>query len=333
MREPAFIKKNKDKWQRFEALLQQKEKPATPDEQAALFIQITDDLSYAKTFYPKSSVTQYLNSLAAKVHQSIYRNKKEESSRIVQFWKYELPLVMYEVRYKLLYAFLIFSIAIAIGVISSANDNTFVRLILGDAYVNMTLDNIEKGDPMGVYKHMGQMEMWVYIAWNNVRVSFLAFIFGVFLSFGTGLVLLQNGIMLGAFQYFFYQKGLFLTSFLTIWIHGTLEISAIIIAGCAGFVMGNSILFPRTYSRRDSFRIGAKKGLKIIVGLVPIFILAAFFEGFITRLTEMPDVLKLAIILGSLAFVIWYFVVYPRHLFDGGRWTADDGRWTVDDRR
>ncbi|MFK7904312.1 MAG: stage II sporulation protein M [Chitinophagales bacterium] len=314
MREPAFIKKNKDKWQRFEALLQKKERPATPDEQAALFIQITDDLSYAKTFYPKSPITEYLNTLAAQVHQSIYRNKKEENSRILQFWKYELPLIMYEVRHKLLYAFLIFSIAILIGVVSSANDATFVRLILGDDYVNMTLDNIEKGDPMGVYNHMGQMEMWVYIAWNNVRVSFLAFIFGVFFSFGTGFILLQNGIMLGAFQYFFYQKGLFLTSFLTIWIHGTLEISAIVIAGCAGFVMGNSILFPRTYSRGESFRIGAKKGLKIIVGLVPIFILAAFFEGFITRLTEMPDALKWTIILVSLAFVIWYFVIYPRQL-------------------
>lgn len=314
MREPAFIKKNKDKWQRFEALLHKKDEPATPDEQAALFIQITDDLSYAKTFYPKSHITQYLNDLAAKVHQSIYRNKKEEGSRIVRFWKYELPLIMYEVRHKLLYAFLIFSIAVAIGAISSANDNTFVRLILGDGYVNMTLENIEKGDPMGVYKHMGQMDMWIMIAWNNVRVSFFAFIFGVFISLGTGMVLLQNGIMLGAFQYFFYQKGLFLTSFLTIWIHGTLEISAIVIAGCAGFVMGNSILFPRTYSRRESFRMGAKKGLKIIVGLIPIFILAAFFEGFITRLTEMPDVLKWVIILASLAFVIWYFVIYPRQL-------------------
>src|SRR3546814_13017991 len=84
--------------------------------------------------------------------------------------------------------------------------------------------------------------------------------------------------MLGAFQFFFYQKGLLLTSVLSIWIHGTLEISAIIIAGSAGLVMGNSLLFPGTWSRLESFRRGARRGLKIVIGLVPVFITAALLE-------------------------------------------------------
>jgi uncharacterized membrane protein SpoIIM required for sporulation len=127
-------------------------------------------------------------------------------------------------------------------------------------------------------------------------------------------MLLYNGIMLGAFQYFFYQKGLLLTSVLTIWIHGTLEISAIIIAGCAGLVLGNSILFPGTYSRLESLKLGAKKGLKIIVGLVPVFIMAGFLESFVTRLTEMPSIVKTGIIFLSAAFIIYYFIIYPIQL-------------------
>ena len=313
MREPAFIKQNAERWQKFEKMLANR-KQITPDEQAELFIQLTDDLSYAKTFYPKSKIVGYLNTLASKVHRNIYKNKKEESSRFIRFWVYELPQLFQKSHKELLYSFIVFMIAICIGIISSANDTTFVNLILGDRYVNMTLENIDKGDPMAVYKKMNEMDMFLAITFNNVRVSFMAFMLGIFCSFGTAYVLFSNGVMLGAFQYFFYAKGLFWTSFLTIWIHGTLEISAIVIAGCAGFVMGNSILCPQTYSRVDSFKMGVRQGTKIIIGLVPIFIVAGFLEGFVTRHTELPSFVKLFIILFSFAFIVWYFIIYPIRL-------------------
>jgi uncharacterized membrane protein SpoIIM required for sporulation len=313
MREAAFIKQHATKWKRFEELLSHKS-TTSPDEHAELFIQLTDDLSYAKTFYPKSEVTQYLNKLTAKVHQSIYKNKREDSNRILSFWRYELPYLFYKSHKQLLYAFIFFSLSIFIGALSAANDDTFVRLILGDEYINMTLENIEKGDPMAVYKQRAEVDMFLGITLNNIRVSFMAFAMGIFLSFGTAYILFTNGIMVGAFQYFFYTKGLFLTSFLTIWIHGTLEISAIVIAGCAGFVMGNSILFPGTYSRLNALKMGAKQGLKIIIGLVPIFIVAGFLEGFVTRQTDLPILIKCLIILISWSFIIGYFVIYPIYL-------------------
>jgi uncharacterized membrane protein SpoIIM required for sporulation len=313
MREALFIKNNTPKWQRFESLLTQKN-ANNPDLLADLFIQLTDDLSFARTNYPESQTTLYLNNLTAKVHQSIYRNKKEEKGRFVRFWKYELPQLFYSAHKQLLYSFLIFAACTMIGAVSAANDINFVRLILGDGYVNMILENIEKGDPLGVYKSEGEINMFLYITLNNIFVSFKTFAYGIFLSIGTVMSLFYNGIMLGAFQYFFYQKGLLLTSVLTIWIHGTLEISAIVIAGCAGLVMGNSILFPGTYSRIESLKMGAKKGLKICIGLVPIFILAGFLESFVTRHTEWPSVVKLAIILLSASFIVYYFIIYPIRL-------------------
>src|SRR3546814_364702 len=158
---------------------------------------------------------------------------------------------------------------------------------------------------------MDTVEMFLYIAFNNIKVSFLAFVAGVLFSFGTVWVLFQNGVMLGAFQFFFYQKGLLLTSVLSIWIHGTLEISAIIIAGSAGLVMGNSLLFPGTWSRLESFRRGARRGLKIVIGLVPVFITAALLEGFVTSHTDMPLWLSVSIITCSGAFLLYYFVLYP----------------------
>ena len=317
MRESAFIKANISKWETFENLITS-DKRKDPDQLASLFIQLTDDLSYAKTHYPKSDITLYLNTLATKVHQSIYKNKREKQNRFVTFWKYELPQIFFEHRKQLLYSLIIFILASVLGAFSAANDATFVRLILGDAYVNMTLENIEKGDPMAVYKSMGQVEMFFRITFNNVMVAMRAFAAGLLFSFGTALMLVYNGVMLGSFQYFFFQKGLLVTSVLSIWIHGTIEIASIVIAGGAGLVMGNSLLFPGTYSRLESLKRGAVKGVKIAVGLVPLFIIAGFLESFITRLTEMPNVIKLAIILGSAIFMVYYVIIYPIRLNNNG---------------
>jgi uncharacterized membrane protein SpoIIM required for sporulation len=101
---------------------------------------------------------------------------------------------------------------------------------------------------------------------------------------------------------------------LTIWIHGTLEISSIVLAGGAGFVMARGLLFPGTYSRAESFRYAAREGGKLAMGLVPIFVLAGFLESFVTRHTEMPIAASLAIIGGSALFIGWYFGWYPWQL-------------------
>ncbi len=321
MREAAFIKQNHSKWEDFEKVLKQPN--PDPDHLADLFIRITDDLAFSQTQYPQSKTTQYLNGLASKVHQNVYKTKKERKGRFGSFWISELPLIIRGCHKQLLYSFLIFAFAALIGAVSAANDDTFVRMILGDQYINMTLRNISNEDPMAVYKQMRESEMFMIITLNNVRVSFLVFVAGVLAPIGSPFLLFQNGVMLGAFQYFFFSQGLFLTSFLTIWIHGTLEISAIIIAGGAGMVMGNSLLFPGTFTRLESFKQGAKNGMKIIIGIIPIFITAGFLEGFVTRHTEYPVFVKSIIILLSVLFIIFYFVIYPITITNRARKSED----------
>lgn len=313
MKEVAFIKQNKEKWKEFEVLLKEKS-TLKPDKLAEIYIAVTDDLSFARTYYIGRPVAQYLNELASGIHYALYKTKPEKKSRFITFWTKELPEVMAQSQKELLYSFVIFLVGTGIGVLSAANDDSFVRLILGDSYVNMTLENIKNGDPMGVYKKMGSESMFVMITMNNIKVSFYVYAAAIFTSIGSGLMLLYNAVMLGSFQYFFYQKGLFLTSFLTIWTHGTLEISAIIIAGAAGIIMGNGFLFPGTYKRIDSFTVNARRGVKIIVGLLPIFITAGFLESFVTRLTEMPMILKIFIILASFSFILYYFVIIPNRI-------------------
>ena len=314
MREAAFVKQNKDKWLKFESVLLNNAQ-ITPDELSGLYIEIADHLSYARTFYPNSQTLNYLNGLASNAHQKIYKTKKEKKNRFLTFWVKEFPLEFYTYQKELLITFLIAVLFTAIGAYSSATDIGFVRSILGDGYVNMTLENIEKDDPMAVYKKMGELDMFLGITINNIRVALYCFVFGIMLGIGTIYMLLQNFIMLGSFQYFFYEKGLLWESVRTIWIHGTIEISVIIIAGCAGLVVGNSILFPKTYTRLTSFVRGVKAGLKIVVSTIPFFIIAGFLEGFVTRHTEMSDWSAIFIIISSLGLILFYYVIYPRQLY------------------
>ena len=270
MKEVVFIRRNIEKWRQTEQIAEHSD-ATTPEVLADAYLDTTSDLAFAQSHYPESRITIYLNGLASALHNEIYANKREKWSRILTFWTREVPQTMWEERRQLLVSFVVFAIAVLIGAVSQWHDTEFSRLILGNQYVDMTLENIANGEPMAVYNGGNETEMFLGITINNVYVSFIIFVMGLFTSIASGWYLVQNGIMLGAFQTF----------------------------------------FPGTYSRLASFRRSARRALKIIVGTVPVFVVAAFIEGFFTRHTEWPVAVRLAVILLSLLFVIGYYIYLP----------------------
>lgn len=279
---------------------------------ASLYIHLVNDLSYAQTYYPKSKTVIYLNYLASQVFQKIYKTKRTERNRLRYFFETEVPLLLYQYKRYLVYAFALFFATVAMGVVSARYDADFVRLILGDGYVNMTLENIKEGNPVAVYKSGSNWGSFIGITLNNLYVGTKCFMYGILGGVGTFYIFLQNSLMLGAFQYFFYQQGVFWESVRGIWIHGAMEIFAIVIEATAGFILGASILFPKTYSRMNSFKIGFKHGLKIFLSTFPFTISAGFLEGFITRYSiDMENWLSSLIILGTLFAITYYYLIYP----------------------
>jgi len=279
---------------------------------ANLYIQLMNDLSYAQTYYAKSKTVVYLNYLASQIYQKIYKTKRTESNRLVYFFKTEVPLLLYEYRRYLVYAFVLFFATVFLGAISARYDADFVRLILGDGYVNTTLENIKDGNPVAIYKSGSNWGSFIGITFNNLRVGMMCYIFGIFGGLGTFYVSLQNAIMIGSFQYFFFQQGVFWKSVRGIWIHGSMEIFGIVIETAAGYILGASLLFPKTYSRMNSFKIGFKNSFKIFLSTVPFTIAAGFLEGFITRYSiDMPNWLSSFIILFTLAIISFYYLIYP----------------------
>lgn len=317
MREISFFNKNEKKWGEIDDVLSTSDN-ISADALSEWYLTLTDDLAYAQTNYPGSKTENYINLLASKIHQRIYRNKKTSKSRIAHFFITEFPTIIFKHRKSLLVSSIIFTLSCLIGAFSTHVDESFPRLIMGDAYVDTTIDNIENGTPMGIYESMDAVPMFLYITFNNIRVSFLVFAAGIFFSVLSAFLLFKNGVMLGCFQYFFYTKKLLFISALTIWVHGTLEIASIVIAGGAGIALGNSFMFPGTYSRLYAFQTTARESVKIIIGLLPIFVVAGFLEGFVTRFSSVSTIPAIFIIVASIGFLIFYFIYYPYKLHRNG---------------
>jgi len=306
LREGLFIKKNKDRWERLEH-----SHTENVDELATGFTQLVDDLAYAKTFYPHSRVTRYLNALASRMYLNIYQNRHENTNRLARFFKYEVPFTMGKHRVIMFFALAVFILFFSVGFFSSIHDDTFVRQVLGDGYVDMTEENISEGNPFAVYADSNSFTMFVRIMINNIMVSFSYFFKGLLLGVPSITSLAKESIRIGAFEQLFFSKGLGLQAVVTVLLHGLLELTAIIITCGAGVVLGTSFLFPGTGKRLDAFKQGAKDGVKIVIGLMPVFFVAAFFEGYITRHYKMPLYISIPFLIVTAAFVVWYFVLWP----------------------
>ena len=291
MREGQFIKKNLSRWE------ESKEPSTNPDVLAKQFTSLLDDLAYAKTFYPYSNTVKYINSIAAKIFLSIYQNKKEKISRVYSFAAIDVPLAIYRSRKAFLVSLLAFL--------------AFIDTVLGRGYVAMTEYNIAEGRPFGVYDDDHALSMYFQIMFNNLFVSARMYCMGITLGIGTLYSLMNNGIMLGAFDYLFAKHGLQGKFFLVVFIHGTLELSAIVVSAAAGLTVAGAILFPKTYKRIEAFREAGKDSIKIFLAQVPMLLVAAFFESYITRYANMPLFFSLLILGGSGTFVVWYFILYP----------------------
>jgi len=310
LKETKFIEQNKKKWNRFEQLYESKSND--PDELSDLYMDITDDLSYSQTFYRRRTVRVYLNKLAQTVYTGVHKQKGESIRRFIDVWRVSLPLEIYRSRKNLLFALVAFTIYALIGVVTTMIDPDFPRVVMGDYYVDMTIENIQNGNPLKVYETTDQMAMFVNITTNNMKVAFLTFFVGFFFTIGTHMLLFYNGVMLGAFQYFFHAKGLLITSFLGIWIHGAFEISAIVLAGGAGITAGNGLLFPGSYTRLQSLQLSTKRGLKIMMSLVPFIVAAGFLESYVTHnYQNLPEWSKWTLILFSFALILFFYVFYP----------------------
>lgn len=301
MDEREFIAGSRDAWQRLdEAAARASEHGVAkmgPDALKAMhedYRRATADLAYAQTHYPATRTTAYLNSLVARTHAELYGAPPRRLATLGRFLTFDYPrLVRAHARPVLLAAALLLG-GVAAGYLLAYVDWPLARTFLPEALREGVGDRLAQGQGGGDLVADLAPLLSAGITTNNIQVALVAFAGGMTAGVLTAWSMLQNGLLLGALAGAAAKSGQALAFWSLIVPHGSLELPAIILAGGSGLVLARAILFPGDLPRAASLRAAAGEAVRVVLGALPLFVLAGLVEGFFTP-SDTDPLLKLAV--------------------------------------
>jgi len=309
----SFIKQNRQEWVQLDNLIQEitrNKKLLTPEkiENFQVSYQRTAHLlSYSQTFFPQEEVTVYLNGLLAKAHHLLYRDQFTSMFQIKQFFGKTFVRLLREQKRFIFVAMLLFLIGGLGGFLSVWSDPLNLYSILpGQIANNVNPDQLGNSN-----KVIDSASISATIMTNNIQVAFMAFIGGITLGLFTIYILFYNGLIIGALAALFMEYGKLYDFWAYIVPHGMIELTAIFIAGGSGLLMGYRILVPGSYPRSFQIKRQALSSIQLILGTIPLFIIAGIIEGYITP-APIPLEAKYAFaLLTVLALILYVSIVRP----------------------
>jgi uncharacterized membrane protein SpoIIM required for sporulation len=309
-----WLERRKEHWQRLESLLT----TATKDglhalhrselrELGLLYRQTATDLSALRENPGSQHYARYLNQLLGRAHNTIYSSRKSSPAGVLRFYWQEYPAIVREMRFFWGLATLLFAAGALLGLILTVTRPEFMHQVLGSHMVN----TIER------------KEMWTHsivsikplassgIMTNNMAVAFMAFAAGITAGVGTIYLLFFNGLMMGVIGAACWMAGMSVPLWSFVAPHGVLELPAIFIAGGAGLRLAKALLFPGVHSRRDSLARGGTEAVRLLVGVIPMLMIAGLIEGFFSP-TGLSASMKFI-------FAAALFTVFLLYLLKSGR--------------
>jgi uncharacterized membrane protein SpoIIM required for sporulation len=304
-----FIKKHREEWKQLEqmvTLLSKRRNGVTGDyitQFYRLYQKAAQNLSYCQTYFPNDAVTEYLNGLVSKSHNLLYKDQVSSIKQIRYFFSTKFIGLLVE-QWKFVLASMVFFIIGALGsFVSVLNDPLHIYSILpSDIAQGISPEHLGSGAGK-----VNSALMSASIMTNNIRVAVLAFAGGVTFGILTIYLLVTNGILLGALAALFWHYGKSYNFWAYIVPHGIIELTAIFIAGGAGLLMGYKLFVPGQYSRGFQLKSQAKRSVQLLLGTVPLFVIAGVIEGFITPAAislEAKYIVAFLTVIGVILYVI-----------------------------
>jgi uncharacterized membrane protein SpoIIM required for sporulation len=280
-----WLEKRKTYWARLELLVDRSNKGGISalnhrelQELGLLYRQTASDLATVREDVTSNQLSFYLNQLLGRAHNLIYMGHKQKISGIVRFYAQTFPQVFRETFQQTLLAFLIFAVTGIATWAVTIHDPSFAHRLLGP----QMMETIEK------------KEMWTQsivtikplaasgIMTNNLAVSFATFAMGITAGIGTIWMMVTNGMLIGVIGAATWQAGMALQLWSFVAPHGVLELPAIFIAGGAGLEIARGMLFPGFLPRRESLALAGGRAARLVLGIVPMLIIAGIIEGFVS---------------------------------------------------
>jgi uncharacterized membrane protein SpoIIM required for sporulation len=275
-------------------------------ELALLYRQSASDLASVREDPTSKQLALYLNQLLGRAHNLIYMGRRTSRRGIWTFYKDTYPGIFRETFTDTFAAFVLFLAAAFAGFLMGIGDPSFTRHFLGPQMI----ETIERHD------------MWTHsivtikplassaILTNNISVALATFALGITAGIGTVWMMLLNGLMMGVVAVACWREGMSLPLWSFVAAHGVLELPAIFIAGGAGLGLAKGLLFPGSLPRRDSLVRASGRSVRLVLGTIPMLLVAGVVEGFVSP-TDLPYQLKF-LLAGALgALLILYLLRKP----------------------
>jgi uncharacterized membrane protein SpoIIM required for sporulation len=303
-----FLESRLGKWKRLEELTARASRLRLKSlsgeevrEFGQLYRRTAADLAIAREEVRDQRLVNYLNHLVARAHGAIYRSESSGFGVFVSFFRYEFPAVFRKTFYYTLTAFLVFIVAAVFAGTACILDEGFADRIAPQLKQSIAehhnwTESVNNANPLASTS----------IQANNINVTFYAFAGGLLAGIGTLWVLAQNGLLLGmvlslCFRYRFWEIPIFVSA------HGVIELTAIFIAGGAGLLIAKALLMPGDLRRIDALVENGRLAIKLILGCIPMLLIAGLIEGFISP-AHIPATFKFSISAMSALLMSMYFL-------------------------
>ncbi len=309
-----FVKCRHQSWQRLESLLatikkggMQRLRREEVREFGRLYQRVAADLAIARQEVHDTQLVNYLNYLAVRAHGAVYRTESGSWRKLWYFYRYDAPALFRTYSGYVLAAFLVFAGFALGGGLFVCYDEAFAPVI----GLSGPLEQIKRGQNWTANINGENPLAASLIMTNNLRVALGAFASGIFAGLGTFYVLASNGLHIGgilalAVKYSFTPPLVFVCA------HGVFELTAVFIAGGAGFLMGSALIAPGDRTRSEALLERSLAAIKLLAICFPLLVVAGFIEGFLSP-ANVPSVLKLSVALLCVAFLVVYLAVPAPH--------------------
>lgn len=315
LRSFQFRKEREDSWRELEGLVLRAEKKGlsslSPKELfrlPMLYRSTLSSLSVARAISLETNVVSYLENLVNRAYFLLYGVRGKTSALI---WKFLTRSFPQQVR-KAFPLVLLSAFTMAFGVLvgfflTQGNPDWFYTFVSNDMAAGRgptaSTEELRKTIFSDGESALNMLTIFsTFLFTHNARVGMFAFALGFAFGLPTLLLLFYTGGVLGAFLAVFESRGLGFDFMGWIIVHGSTELTAIILCGAAGLVLGKSIVFPSQLSRRESLGKRGKGAAVIVIGAVLMFFVAGLLEGYARQLVQDTNSRYL---IGSIAFGLW----------------------------
>lgn len=283
--EQAFTERRAPDWEELEGLARRAGRRArslSADEVARLsplYRDVCADLAYAKSAHYSAPLADYLRQLTASAHAALYGRARRSRSAVARAWLSAFPRAVRAHRVAMGLSAALFFGPLALGLVLAMRDPAFAFRVAPEGMLRPLAEAYARGFADGRDAGEGAMMAGFYV-YNNVGIALRCFAVGIFAGLPSAFYLVHNGLSIGATLGYVASRGAGFNLFTFIVGHGSLELTAIVLAGGAGMTMGWSVVAPGERTRLASLQACARDVIVIVLGAGVMLLMAAGLEAF-----------------------------------------------------